>query len=79
MKTTLEKVFSWFFAFMKMEQKPLEGTPDAGSGETLEKQQNNVKCAQKKTQIMDEHMEKVCGTSQNTPFCILVVFFQYIE
>ena len=60
--------------FMKMEQKPLEGTPDAGSGETLEKQQNNVKCAQKKTQIMDEHMEKVCGTYQNTPFCILVVF-----
>ena len=62
---------------MKMEQKPLEGTPDAGSGETLEKQQNNVKCAQKKTQIMDEHMEKVCGTSQNTPFCILVVFLIY--
>ena len=59
-----------------MEEKPPEGTPDAGSGEALEKQQNNVKCAQKKTQIMDEHMEKVCGTSQNAPFCILVVFFQ---
>ena len=63
-----------------MEEKPPEGTPDAGSGEALEKQQNNVKCAQKNTQIMDEHMEKVCGTSQNTPFCILVVFFNnYIE
>ena len=61
---------------MKMEEKPPGGTPDACSGEALEKQQNNVKCAKKKTQIMDEHMEKVCGTSQNTPFCILVVVFQ---
>ena len=61
---------------MKMEEKPLQGTPDAGSGAALEKQQNNVKCTQKKTQIMDEHMEKVCGTSQNAPFCILVVSFQ---
>ena len=57
---------------MKMEEKPPEGTPDACSGEILEKQQNNAKCSQKKTQIMDEHMEKVCATSQNTPFCSLV-------
>ena len=56
-----------------MEEKPLQGTPDAGSGAALEKQQNNVKCTQKKTQIMDEHMEKVCCTSQNAPFCILVI------
>ena len=59
-----------------MEEKPPEGTPDAGSGEALEKQQNNVKCAQKKTQIMDEHMEKVCGTSPNTHFCIIVVLYR---
>ena len=56
-----------------MEEKPPEGTPDAGSDEALEKQQNNVKYAQKKTQIMDEHMEKVCGAYQNTPFCILII------
>lgn len=63
---------------MRMEEKPLQGTPDAGSGEALELQQNNVKCAPKKTQLMDEHMEKVCGPSRNAPFRILAIFFNSI-